>query len=148
MSKRKPTKSDDAFDRFVRDVNLVAMGLNSFSCQLDRSAYMELRRKRHASSRRIAVSFEVTEVKPTHFDAIAKYALIVHNGQRKSQPLNIECAFGAHFHAPEPIDKGLAERFVNSFIGVLLWPYFRQFVFDSTARMAIPPITLPLLPEA
>jgi preprotein translocase subunit SecB len=125
----------------------MAMGLNSFSCQLDRSAYLELRRKKQTPSRKITVSFEVTEVKPTYFDAIAKYALTEHNGQRKSRSLSIECVFGTHFHAPEPIDKGLAERFVNSFVGVLLWPYFRQFVIDSTARMAIRPITLPLLPE-
>jgi preprotein translocase subunit SecB len=147
--KKKHTSSNDrAYAEFVRHAELIAMGLSTSSVQLDRAAYMKLRREKNGLIRAVDVSFEVRRVKTSSFDGLAKYTLTTQDRQKTVQPLRIECAFDAHFHGPEPIHQALAERFIKSFLGVIVWPYFRQFVFDLSARMAIPPITLPLLPES
>jgi preprotein translocase subunit SecB len=148
MPTKKRTKlADNAYERFVREVEVCAMGLTSSSCQVERRAYAELRKDKQNPVRKITVSYELEDVEPNFFDSLARYTLTAQDRKGRSKPLVIECTFQAHFHGPERIDREFAERFVKSFLGIIAWPYFRQFVFDSTARMAIPPITLPLLPE-
>ena len=42
------------------------------------------------------------------------------------------------------LDRSDAEGFAKDNAWLVFWPYFRQFVSDATARMAVPPEVLPL----
>ena len=62
--------------------------------------------------------------------------------------LSIGCVYQAHFHADDVIgNRELAKEFAQSEMRLILWPYFRQFAFETSARMSVPPITVPLTTE-
>jgi preprotein translocase subunit SecB len=72
----------------------------------------------------------------------------VAGSQTSESPLVIECTFDAHFHVEAHMAEGFAKQFTESDMRLVLWPYFRQYVFDTTARMAIPPVLVPLSTES
>ena len=81
------------------------------------------------------------------FDAIGDFKLTVQDPKTDKAALKIDAQYAAHFQGKKPIDRVLAERFVKSELKLVMWPFFRQFVFDTTGRMAIRPITVPLSTE-
>jgi len=81
------------------------------------------------------------------FDGAIKYELTVKENGEKASAINIACVFVAHFHGPRKPKREQVEGFLKTYMPILSWPYFRQFVSDTTARMAIPPITLPLISQ-
>jgi preprotein translocase subunit SecB len=68
-------------------------------------------------------------------------------GDKKSSSppaIAVECTYVAHFHCDGcEVTREFAERFTQSELRLVVWPYFRQFVNDATARMAIQPIVIP-----
>lgn len=145
---RKRTKSNNkAFQKFTGQVELIGLGVNNASCVLDRSRYASLRDKKDSTVRQIKTTFSVDKLGTNYFEGSVKFTLSVQDRTEESNLLGIQCTFGTHFHFPEPIEREFASRFIESFVGIITWPYFRQFVSDCTARMSIPQITLPLLPE-
>ncbi len=145
MKKNSPVKR--SFDSFVSHIELVAMGLNEGSSRLERRAYMRSQRDKRTTEKKVAADFRLEDMGPGFFDGLAHYELTVVEHERKTKALSIEAVFEVHFHAPVPIDKENARRFVDKFLAAITWPYFRQFVFDTTSRMGIPPTTLPLISE-
>jgi preprotein translocase subunit SecB len=61
-----------------------------------------------------------------------------------AQALKIECVFTGHFHTAKPVNQEHAKKFTDTESWLIFWPFFRQFVVDTTARMAIPPMVVPL----
>ena len=85
------------------------------------------------------------EVTKSFFNASAKLSLIMEDKTSPASPaVIVECIYIAHFHCEGcEITKDLAERFTQSELRLVVWPYFRQFVTDATSRMAIQPIVIP-----
>lgn len=128
---------------------LIGMGIKESSCRLERSAYADLRRKDSGQSTLREISSRTSLVKQRDgaFDAQISYELRIKERNIDLVPLKIECVFEAHFHGPKTASSGEAKSFVDDYLGIISWPYFRQYVSDVTARMSIAPIVLPLLPE-
>ena len=147
MKKKQHINSDDKrYEQFVRDLKLVALGIISSSSQLDRSAYAKIHEGKRNPVRRVAARHKLERVSPDFFEASGAFKLTIQDREAKVTGLVIECVFETHVHGGKPIDKALAKRFTASDLPVIMWPFFRQFVFDMTARMSIPPIMLPLEP--
>ena len=167
MAKKLITKTgtEDRYKRFLNQVNLYALGLDSMSADIKREAYTIA----HAESasqviRSIESKFELIEFTQEHFDVRARFCLRVKLEGSASvglpQPppvpgsvalsaddelLCIRTSFIAHFHCKKSIaGKSHAGRFAESEARLIFWPYFRQAVSDITARMSIRPITVPL----
>ena len=121
----------------------MALGMDSCSARLDRYPYYALLEK-DGQVRRISAEYEVARSSKDHFDAKAIFRLQVTDKSGNDSPLSIECSFRAHFHVRGGhVNEGLAKRFVETGFRVVVWPYFRQFVTDTTARMTIQPIVIP-----
>jgi hypothetical protein len=83
-----------------------------------------------------------------YFDVEAAFSVVLQPAADTDGPvrqaLRIECVFYGHFHAAKPLNVEHAKKFAESDAWLVFWPYFRQFVSDTTARMAIPPLAIPL----
>jgi hypothetical protein len=144
------TRTKTQMQSFASKVGLFAIGLKSCNCELDRHAYAKMRRAGPDRSLRFVASeafIEKITSETEAFDGGIKYELVIKEKGEKAPAINIECVFLAHFHGPGSPKKEKIEAFLKSYMPILSWPYFRQFVSDTTARMAIPPVTLPLFSQ-
>lgn len=73
-----------------------------------------------------------------------KYTLSAKNKNNKIA-LKIECTFIVVFDSREEITDDFFEVYKDTSLPLNVWPFFREFVNSTTARMNIPPLTLPLL---
>jgi hypothetical protein len=64
-------------------------------------------------------------------------------GKSKVHIVSIAATYDLHFHAKVK-PKPLVDKFCNSDLRLIVWPYFREYVTDVSARMYIPPVILPL----
>lgn len=142
--KNLPSKLDQEYSKFLRGIKLIGLGLEHCNTRLDRDAYYELYEKKR-SARKISADYQLVEAQKEFFNVLAKFRLSVEDKRDSSSTtLLIECAYAAHFHcAAHGITQELAQRFTESELRLVVWPYFRQFVNDLTARMAITPILIP-----
>lgn len=140
-----PSKpSANGYAEFLRELQLIGLGLSDCSAKLDRELYFDVVSKKN-STRTISSHYELTGVQKEFFDVSAQFSLQVQDKARKSTPLVIECRFIGHFHCGEHgAPQGFADRFCQSELRIVLWPYFREFVSDITSKMAIPPLLVPL----
>lgn len=72
------------------------------------------------------------------------YRLTARNKEKKIA-LKIEATFILVFETKEKITDNFFEVYQKISLPLNVWPFFREFVNSTTARMNIPPITLPLL---
>jgi hypothetical protein len=148
-AKSKKSQTETLSEKGLEDqVQLFGMGIESCACKLDRPNYLRMRKRRGDSELRlISAETKLEDSGEFYFDGSVAYTLLVRDKRHGVDPLIIECTFQAHFHGPKVIVKKDADRFLQTYFKVVSWPYFRQFVSDMTARMAIAPLVLPLLPN-
>ena len=133
----------NTYEGFLKEISVIAIGLDSSRSQLNRRELMELFRNEKRELRAINVKYELKDVHKNSFDAHAKLTLKFRDKESDRIPLEIDCEFTAHFHGHEPINKVFAKRFTGAEFRIIIWPYFRQFVSDMTSRMYIGTIALP-----
>jgi preprotein translocase subunit SecB len=145
-----PTKKSSVLSRdqqyatFLRGIKLSGFGLQESRTVLNRDAYAALYEKERLTYR-ISTDYHTAEVEKDFFNASAKLKLNVEDKKGvMPEAVLIECTFETHFHCDGcRITRDLAERFTESELRLVVWPYFRQFVNDATARMTIQPILIP-----
>ena len=144
ITKTGNTKKE-TYQQFLANVGLFSIALDSISANLDREAYWNVREKDSPSiANNVASKYVLTNFEKDHFDVMAIFTFQMKEGEGKPF-LNIEMRYFAHFHPKSgTFDKKFSEKFAQSEARLIFWPYFRQATFDMTARMNIPPITLPL----
>ena len=125
----------------MRGLELFVVALDASTCHIQRGAFFEALQKKKLV-RNIDTAFSVAEVEAKHFDGIGRFDLTISN--LESDPfVSISCTFEAHVHASSAFPQEFAERFAQSELRLVLTPYARNFISDLTARMAIPPVTIP-----
>jgi len=151
MEKRKGSTSSpnttDEYARFVRNLQLIAIGLDGASSRLERSVYVRMRSKKDGAKRQITAEYQIAKLEDDHFDLTANFVVSMTDKESGATPLSIKCDFACHFHGKKPLKREFVNRFANAEFRLVVWPYFRQFVFDMSARMLISPITVPLSEE-
>lgn len=133
-----------AYEKFVRSVRLIGLGLRSCQCSLDRTNYFAVTNEKDAALTRINSEYRVTSSGTGHFDAEGVCSVVIEHKRKKTEVLSVSCSFQAHFHAKFDSDSGFPARFANSELRLILNPYFREFVSNITTRMAVRSILLPL----
>jgi preprotein translocase subunit SecB len=150
-NKRRRTNinKDNNYEAFLKQLSLMDLGLISSSSQFDPAAYMKMRsNKTEVPKISIEAGYHLEEADKMFFESTAKFKLTIQGQKTGTRPVVIECAFLGHFHCKPPTRKELAQRFTEFEFRVIVWPYFRNFVQDITARMSIPPVVIPLSVEA
>lgn len=133
--------------QFLKTVVPVRIGLLNASTELQPTIYWsEARQER--GERAVSARYSSGGVSGTCFDVLGnfEFAIRLQEETGVSFALRIVCTFLGHFHrnVDEEPETSDVETFAREDAWVMFWPYFRQFVSDTTARMSIPPETLPL----
>jgi preprotein translocase subunit SecB len=136
--------SESDYEQFLKSVKPVGLGLVNSSSQLDRGAYGRLMSQKKQPFRLISTEYRLLEAESGYFDASGKFSIMVTEEKKSTPALVIECTFETHFHCKSQVVRELAERFTASELRLVLWPYFRELVFDMCGKMSIPSITIPL----
>jgi preprotein translocase subunit SecB len=144
QNKTSNSRTLNQYETFLRSVQLVAMGLTRSATELDRVEYARLHREKEGGQVRFDADYHLEDVGKEYFEVTAIFRLVVEDPKTEKAALRVEAKYGAHLHARSPVDKKLAEQFTHSDLRIILWPFFRQFVFDATGRMSITPITIPI----
>jgi preprotein translocase subunit SecB len=144
VKKSLPTNRDQQYALFLKGITLLGLAMQESHTAQDRAAYVRLCES-DKLGKRISTEYRTMEIEKTFFNASAKMSLVMGDKRNPLTPaITVECTYVAHFHCDGcEITKELAERFTQSELRLVVWPYFRQFVNDATARMSIQPIVIP-----
>ena len=67
------------------------------------------------------------------------------NSKEKKSALKIEATYIAVFDSVKEITDDFFDVYKEISLPLNIWPFFRELVNSTTARMNVPPLTLPLL---
>jgi len=88
-------------------------------------------------------SFEI--ISGTSVELIHNYKLGVTNKENRKKSINIECSICSVLLSKEKFSDEFFEIYKKINLPIHTWPFFREYVFNVTSRMNIPPLSLPLL---
>jgi hypothetical protein len=149
-SKKVPLNSltkPDKYVRFVSGLKLMGIGLDSASVSVDRANLVHRTAGKPSATLNFDGEFATIEIGDDVLRTEGKFSLrSVEEGTEK-ELVKISCAFSAMFKSDVKPTTELADRFANSESKLVFWPYLRHFVADTSYRMAITPILLPLTSE-
>ena len=74
-----------------------------------------------------------------------KWTIIGKDKSTKSEFLNISVTYGLILYSKEKFSKDFFDIYEKTSLPINVWPFVREFVNSITARMNVPPLTLPLL---
>jgi len=132
---------------FLKSIRLVAVRLVSAECKVEHERYFALLDDREKSSVSISSEYQLRDLTKKTFIVEGSFRWTATNAKNETG-LSLGCVYQARFHADDALaHQKLAKEFAHSEMRLILWPYFRQFAFETSARMSIPPITVPLTTE-
>ncbi len=147
MPKKKIIKpgTDAEYSQFLNNVEIYALGLDCLSAKVEREAYFLAHSGNTLrATREIENHFKLIEFSEDSFDVRATFILRVRNSDGE-ELLWIQAIYTAHFHTENRrVLRESAERFARTEARLIFWPYFRQVVADTTSRMYIRTVTIPL----
>jgi preprotein translocase subunit SecB len=141
-TKRTPTRTaiaEDGYTGFLRSVELFGIAVIDSEFQVDRDKYFEEEDK----SLSVLWKCQPTEVGDDYFEADARLSVKLRAGKEANPLLKLDATFRLHMHAPKPLNREFIDRFADSEVKIIIWPYFREYVTSVCGRMHIPQITLP-----
>lgn len=147
MATKKLTKPGmpSSSKSLVDKVDLFAIGLDSMNANLDRANYaIAYGEDNKRITRHIESGYRVSDYSEEHFDITGTLFLRIEANGFKDPILSLDVAVTGHFHPKTKLSRQEAESFALSDARLIIWPYFRQIVSDTTSRMHIGTITLPL----
>jgi preprotein translocase subunit SecB len=140
--KRKNRSSQKPADytEFLKSLELSVIALDKANVKGDRDKYLE------ASNHFISMGWKSKPVKsgPDHFDVIADLTVTVSKPKSAENFLELTVTFRLHVHCAKTFPSEYVDRFCDSEVRLLVWPYFREYVTSICGRMHIPPVFLPL----
>ena len=145
-TKKMSTGTEMVYRNFLDNVELYALGLEKLTANLERAAYFDATsEKGEEVIRAITTKFVVSDFDGDHFDIDGSFDLSF-KLEDGAPLLSIEASYSAHFHPREgSFIKKHAEKFASAEARLIFWPYFRQTIADTTSRMHIRPVTIPLV---
>lgn len=145
--KSNAAPTPDEYLAFVQSAALQGIGLDSAALTVDRNALAEA--ASHHESLPVSINGQF-KIISSHKDKLivgAEFHLeqSVQSGDALQVLVSINCAFSALFNLGKPSRKDAAMRFAENEAKLIFWPYLRHFIADTTYRMAINPILVPLM---
>lgn len=145
MSKKQNLKSagelsPKQYSEYLNKVSLNSINTISFSASIDRK---KLKPEIKPS---VSVNDKYSlDIKSNSTKAIINYSLSVTPENSKTVILSINISFEVLLDHQLNIPKTFWDIYKSATLPLIVWPYFREFVQNTTARMNVPPLTLPLL---
>jgi hypothetical protein len=131
---------------FVRTVHLNGVGLDSATLKVERSLLSLSSGSSENPHAEVSGRQEAFDITSESFSVRGDYKVAI-SGVEGKEVVTIYCTYSASFSLDAGARKSEVERFASNEVRLVFWPYLRQFVSDTTARMSIPPLVLPLTSE-
>jgi preprotein translocase subunit SecB len=135
----KPKISPEKYADILNGIDLISLYLKSSKCSVDPDDFEE-------SSIQLRVqddaSFEINENKEVL--VIHKYRLSAKKQNSRKRSLYIECEYCLRYSSNEAFSEEFFDIFKKINLPINSWPFFREYAHSMTARMNLPPLTLPL----
>lgn len=138
--KSKTSKSLADYTEFLKSMEPLVIALSETTVKGDRNKYLQ------APSHAITMNWRSRSVKsaPGRFDVFADLTLNVSKPKSQAHFLELTVTYYLHIHCLKNFPSEYVDRFCNSEVRLIVWPYFREYVTNVCGRMHIPPVFLPL----
>jgi preprotein translocase subunit SecB len=120
--------------------------MDSASFKIDRLGFAKAFPPPNSVAAEITGNQELVDRKADSFVVLGHYKVTV-KGTNGSEAVELSCTISALFSLDKEVEEAHLERFTQTEVRLVFWPYLRHFVSDSTYRMAISPLILPLTSE-
>ncbi len=135
--------SDDVYESFLQGLEIITLALTRSFSDIDRDSFFKGYTKK--PTRRLTEDYALLRCGDKAFDCEGRFTLSVLDPDSKEKSLLfVECKYEVHMHGTPKVNKALAERFAKSELRLILFPYARHFISETTARMSVPPVLIPL----
>ncbi len=128
---------DTRYAEFLEAVELFSIAIVHSSFRIRRDEYLEQEETENQAILR-CVPTNITE---NSFDLRATLSLRVLAGKRIL--IRLIASYDLHMHSKN-VTADQVRQFAANEVRLVVWPFFREFVTNTTARMHIPPIILPI----
>ena len=146
-AKRQPSQTKgDKYLEFLQTVHLSSLGMDGANFKIDRSALSDSFAQSEKAVAQITGRHEILNPRPNSFGVLGHYKVSV-KGSSGSEVFDLTCTYNAQFSIDKEAEREFIERFARNEVRLVFWPYLRHFIADSTYRMSIPPLQLPLTSE-
>lgn len=135
----KPQLSPEEYRELLKHVQLKLIALEEFSAKVLRdkiSKSMTI----HVKDK---ISYSIEDV--NHVSVLHGYELYASSGAKKDSALKLTCVFKLIYESESALTPQFLDIFTKKNISLNTWPYLREFVHNTTQRMELPPLILPLL---
>ena len=138
--KKKDTQTPAGYTEFLQSLDLSLIGLSETSVKVDRNKYLD--EENHSIS--IWWGGKPLKCGRNHFDVRAELTVKVSKPKAQTPFLELKAAYLLHIHCMKDCPAEYVDRFCNSEVKLMIWPYFREYVTSMCGRIHIPPVFLPL----
>jgi hypothetical protein len=149
MSKTKSRSSltkPDQYLGFIKTVHLSGLGIDEANFKIDRDAWASFAPKTGKTAAEISGRHEVVNRRSKSFVVLAHYRVSI-KAESGLELAELSCTYSALFSLDKQAEPEFVARFANDEARLVFWPYLRHFISDSTYRMSITPLQLPLTTE-
>jgi len=129
-----------AYTSFLRSLDLFSISLVDSSFHGDREQYFENPKHELDVDWRTEVAGQGEE----SFDVRANVKIRISAPTTKKDFFTLTASYVLHVHAPAPLDPKYVQRFTDSEVRLIVWPYVREYVTSMFGRMHVPPAILPV----
>ena len=144
--KSADTSKVERYLEFIGSVHLSGLGMDEATFKIDRAAYAAFVPKAEKNLAEISGRHEVINRHPNSFVVVGHYEVSV-KGDSDQVLVSLRCRYSALFALDKEAEEEFIERFAQNEARLVFWPYLRHFISDSTYRMSITPLRLPLSSE-
>ena len=135
MAKIKP----QVYRKILEGIELRAIYLKSFEGKINRETI-----PREAVAHISSKADFITKAE-NHVEISQKWDIIGKDKNTKSEFITISVTYAIILLSKNEFRKDFFEIYEKTSLTLNVWPFVREFVNNMTARMNIPPLTLPLL---
>ncbi|MCK4257108.1 hypothetical protein KAX35_09480 [candidate division WOR-3 bacterium] len=136
-----PKKQDirKKYSEFIRTLRLKNIRLISSSTQIEEEFSLPASVKIKEES-----DYKVSE--KGNFTILLKYLLSAKSKNTKKVGLRIKVYYSLDYSSDITITDEIFNKFKDRNLTLHTWPYFRQYVHETTIRMGLPPLILNVVP--
>lgn len=135
MTKIKP----QLYRKILEDIDLQNIYLKNFEGRINLDIHPK------SASVNISSEADFTTKAENRVEISHKWDIIAKDKNTDSEFLKISVTYGLILESKERFTKDFFDIYEKTSLPINVWPFVREFVNSMTARMNVPPLTLPLL---